>query len=588
MKKICIEDGCLAITLNCREDYTYAKSLWGRHSFQPLTEKPGKNKVGIRLLQWVWENSEAYDLFGYETSNITNKKIVVIDVNVLIKYRDETCDVVDYSLGDWLQGEIEIYYTPELLVELSRNDSVELRDATRKTLESFKKISVNEIKYNEALKHIINKLPTQKSEQDESDRKQLAYACSFGADYFVSFDDELVTTAQRISDEFNILIFKPEEFIVHLDEHLNLDAYNPSNIKNSNIIKTKITYDDVSNLENIFIQKSHSETKAIFTQKFKELIANYHSSSCYLLTFNDEPIAFLGYQAIESKLDVKFFRVLNNKYSTTLIMQLAEDLIKDAISIGVSCIELNDTYANFPKALLEKSGFLYTTDRWVRPIIIGSQTINSFLKSLVTSSLANSYLSEYVRKKISSPHLLEYSLHPFKFTDLDIPVYIVPIYKYWAMQMFDEVLASQDLFGSDPSLAFNVENVYYTASKLNIDYPARILWYVKSDKASPESGHIRATSYLDKVIKAGPKDLYREFKRLGVYKWEDVYKKANYDINNDITALLFSKSELLSKPISFHDIQQVQRNQIQGPVRISNELFMDIYLGRDIISKNTE
>ena len=74
---------------------------------------------------------------------------------------------------------------------------------------------------------------------------------------------------------------------------------------------------------------------------------------------------------------------------------------------------------------------------------------------------------------------LEKGLWPLKIRELNIPTFIVPIRPEWAMHLFDEDIAKQDLFGGEPSLILNAENIYYRASVPKVlTAPGRILWYV--------------------------------------------------------------------------------------------------------------
>jgi hypothetical protein len=95
----------------------------------------------------------------------------------------------------------------------------------------------------------------------------------------------------------------------------------------------------------------------------------------------------------------------------------------------------------------------------------------------------------------------EKNLWPLKMKDLDSPAFIVPIRPEWAMHLFDADIASQDLFGGEPSLILNSENVYYRSSSPKIlSAPGRILWYVSSGSSRYQGSMcIKACSYLDDV-----------------------------------------------------------------------------------------
>lgn len=77
-----------------------------------------------------------------------------------------------------------------------------------------------------------------------------------------------------------------------------------------------------------------------------------------------------------------------------------------------------------------------------------------------------------------------------------------------------------------------------------------------------------------------PKELFRRFKRLGVYEWNDVLGKAG-SIDGELMAFRFDDTELL-KPIKWRDFQPVLKRHavnttLQSPVQIPPELFGELY-----------
>ena len=110
--------------------------------------------------------------------------------------------------------------------------------------------------------------------------------------------------------------------------------------------------------------------------------------------------------------------------------------------------------------------------------------------------------------------------------------------------------------------------------------PGRILWYVsKGDFEGTMS--IRACSRINEVAVDKPKTLFRRFRRLGVYEWNEVFETADRDLNRNIMAIRFDDTELL-KPVPWKTIQDVLRahgkaNNVQSPLRISPAAFNDLY-----------
>jgi hypothetical protein len=94
--------------------------------------------------------------------------------------------------------------------------------------------------------------------------------------------------------------------------------------------------------------------------------------------------------------------------------------------------------------------------------------------------------------------------------------------------------------------------------------------------------HIRACSRLEEVFVDKPKKLFGQFRRLGVYEWRHVYAVAKKDVNEDIMALRFSDTELLTSPIKWEDLQAVLKragcpSQLMSPHRIPNSVFAELY-----------
>jgi hypothetical protein len=179
----------------------------------------------------------------------------------------------------------------------------------------------------------------------------------------------------------------------------------------------------------------------------------------------------------------------------------------------------------------------------------------------------------------------EYKFFPLKFSDLDIPCYIIPIKPYWAGQLFDMNISGNDLFGANPNKLWNIENVYYRHTKPITEIaPARILWYASTDKKTSRNQSIIATSYLDEVMTGKPKLLFQRNKHYGIYEWANIYELCEKDIEKEIRALRFSKTEVFNKPVLLSKINDIlvlnerKKNTFASPVKVDKNIFAQIYL----------
>ena len=174
-------------------------------------------------------------------------------------------------------------------------------------------------------------------------------------------------------------------------------------------------------------------------------------------------------------------------------------------------------------------------------------------------------------------------LRPGKILRCGIPNYIVPIRPNWATDLFDSGLAEDMLWASDSDLAMNTESVYYRSLRPNIfTGVGRILWYVSQHKRISGSKRIRACSRLTEVSVGSAKTTYRRFRRLGVYKWEDVLGTVDGNHDRELMAIRFDDTERFLHPATWADFQRVLahhgvNSNIQSPVAIAEEAFVELY-----------
>jgi hypothetical protein len=244
---------------------------------------------------------------------------------------------------------------------------------------------------------------------------------------------------------------------------------------------------------------------------------------------------------------------------------------------------------------LRDSGFFPVGPAWAKLSLRTAETPDR-MSLAIRSALADAGLAceglsdvadllayESIREDPLAAWEVEHLLWPAKLLNCGIPSYIVPIRPGWASDLFDSGLASGKLWGADAGLALNPESVYYRSVRNGPSRPfGRILWYVSQVKRDPETMRIRACSRLADVVVGPAKDLYREFRRLGVYGWGDVLKTAEGDPEGRIMAMRFDDNELFPRPLKWDDFQGIldrhgKRTNVQSPVEIPEPALVDLY-----------
>jgi predicted nucleic acid-binding protein/ribosomal protein S18 acetylase RimI-like enzyme len=577
------------ICLRCRDDYETANSLWKKYGFVCKRKDRSRSIEENYLNQW-WYDFNSPDLFTslYQISKIN----VLLDANIIFKLRDAHigCHIPDdicSLLIDWLVDEVEFFYAPELFNEILRDKNLDRAEKTRSYLGKYIEAR-SDVK--ERMK-IVNKLKEfiyGENENDVSDRNQLAACIAANISYFITLDKDLLQKRDDIENKFGIQMLTPQEFVLEIDQFINKEAYSPKILDGvvfHNVSKVKKS--ELNNYIDLFLMKSRSEKKAVFKNIVNAEIAK-KDSSLQVIKLENNPLAFYSYNCSKKILAVPFIRLLEKKNNKTLFMQIISRFIVYSIDNNISEIAISEQcFADDYKIILLQLGFENNLNIWIKSIYNIMLDSNEFVVSgnKYLDCVLNTMPKKESYKEFYEPLLfIERKCFPLKFTNLDIPCYIIPIKAYWAGQLFDVNIAQETLFGAIPDKIWNIENVYYRHTKpLTEVAPARILWYISYDKNVFRSKAIVASSYLDEVATGKPKIIFKKYNHYGIYEWRDVFNLCNGNIETNIRALKFSGTEMFKKIISYQEIQKTltrngkPRNTFASPLKINNIIFNQIY-----------
>ncbi len=583
--------GYNGISLSCRKDYTHANSVWKKYGFTCRHTKRSRSIEENYLNIW-WYDFNKPDLFSVVNQSSIKIK-ALLDANIIIKLRDENKELEPSQdpralLADWLDDEVDYYYSPEILNEITRDKDTQRAVKTRAFLSNFVEAKFNVEKCKKIIGELKQYIPGV-TENDQSDRTQLASAIASEASYFITFDLGILERKVEIENDFDIQIFTPQEFVLEIDELLNKEEYYPERLAGV----TFHTIAKVSNSEldiyiDYFLAKSNSEKKTSFQNIVYAETANIQSSKVKVIKAGSHPIAFFGYEYSENILLVSFIRLADTEHKQTLYMQLISDFVNKAIKKGLSQIQIEESFlSENQEQILSRMGFDKSSGVWTKMIfdkMIASSSIAEIDIRFQRHPLIDRLNIVEEKERMQLLVAIERKLFPLKFLDLGIPCYIIPIKPHWAGQLFDPYISGSTLFGADEKRMWNYENVYYRSTRPITEVaPARILWYASTDKKTSRHQAIVASSYLDEVMTGKPKALYQQNKHYGIYEWRHIYDLCDKDIETPIRALRFSGTEVFQKPISLSSIREIfekngrPANTFASPVKVDNNIFNQIY-----------
>ncbi len=597
--------GCDNIIVRCRRDFL-ANSLWPRLGFVSVSEEIGRGNDGQIVTIWRHEINRLPLLAALDRHQ-DDRIQVVIDANVFFDLdedpRSATRDESKSLLAVWLGEFIELCVTDEIYNEIDRNNDSVHRARQRSRVEQFRVLPSDKPREEQVLAVLENRFPSWTTDSGRSDMRQLARTISGGATFFVTRDGLIREQAEELYERFGLVIVSPFELILRFDELRREEEYRPKRFIAIGLQEFKPRgLDELERIADLLHVGQHSsEPRRHTLVRLRDLLACPDQIEFNCITGNDG--ALIAAYAVERRapdvLAVPLFAVADSAIGRTAAQHFAEKLTMLAATEHRTLIMFKDDAGDQRIGdALSDAGFSKDGDSWIKlalPVVSRAIELAVELEHLGKQHPeAKSFAvraATYLRsnEQLSQPSLqdmihVERALWPAKIVDANLPCYIVPIRPCWAAQLFDLDLASQLLFGADPKLAMNSENAYYRAAKPAIlTAPARLLWYVSQNHEYTGTKAVRACSYLDEILVAPPKDAFKRYQRLGVYKWPNVLEVADHDIRKEVMAFRFSRTELLRQPIVWERLQEelkrsgAKNSQFQSVLRITESCFLNLY-----------
>lgn len=587
---------CVGAIARCRRDFP-ADSLWPRLGFLPLRETTGK--AGLPMTEW-WLDYGHPDLVSQVIdAELQSKIVTAIDACVFYSIQDGySVDSVESQalLADWIPDSIALCVTPELRNEINRCQDEHRREQGMQAVRCFTELRASPDALEAAMTSLRGHFPQEMSVSDESDLRELAYSVCGGASAFLTYDPSLLVLDEAVYTEFGMSVQRPASFISRLDELEREHEYQPARFRGSSLEDRRAKGSELDQLAARFQKPSMGERRASLRERLAKLLATPTSTALKVLLSEEKPVLLYSEHTLDTTcLVAEIIRNERSTLSMTLAHLLVSELVRQAITQGVELIRVEDQYVSASlKQALRGFHFQEKGGVWHRAVLQGMQTARSVVELLDSRSEACPPLSEFHGRLIedlercfanedwSSICSLEQAIWPAKVAGTSVSCYIIPIRPLWAAQLFDSRLAGSRLLPADPMLLLRSENVYYTAAPCRfLETPSRILWYVSHDRRFYGSKAIRCASTLQEVAIGPARDIYRQYRRLGVYRWEDVSRTARSD--GTVTALLFGRAEPLAIPIGWEELCSVlsdleeQRKTFRSPTRIRTATYDSLF-----------
>ena len=565
----------------CRTDYVEANRIWPKFHFVCRGERPGRGQGSARLYHWVRQpHGELPLLELMQEASLEGRSKVVLDANVFFDLHSDSprSEESRALLADWLEPDIVLCVTAELLNEISRHGSKEIRARRRSEARQFETLEGSPVAVDAAYNEIDALLPRATKASDASDRRQLAHAAVKRAEFFVTRDTALLDRADVLRAAMSIEVVRPADLLVRVHAEQDPFSYAPARLVGTRI-NHRLVRSEAEMLP--FQQFGRQESKADWLRRCRESLRDPRRYESKVVVPEDaEPRVLYTVDATATDVvRVALLRTLAHPLTATVVRRIAAECLARAADTGRARVEVEEKHDVVVREALTALGF--------------HETKAGYAKVTLANVAAASDVAEIMQQRARehSPPIagathaeLERRLWPLKIRDTESPSYMIPIRPSWAAQLFDAELADQELFGADEGIGLGLENVYYSASPVHIPPGARILWYVSKDKGGARVvREVRACSHSLGTARGPARQVFPRFSRLGVYRWADVLRTAKSDPMGQVTAYRFAFTERLSKPVGWGRLQELleayggKGSPVAGPTPIAADAFAAIY-----------
>jgi predicted nucleic acid-binding protein len=579
------------IMLTCRADYTYASALWEKFGFKARDKKKSRAKTGdYYLIRWLYDFGNP-NLFSGITDE-EGKIKAILDSNIIIPLSENNITKISGIEGltaDWLTEEVEFVCTQEMYNEVNRDEDIQRAEKTRSFLKKLEVVSFKPDKRDLLVEELRKYLPGT-TPNDSSDRRQLAECIASGINYFITLDTEMLNQSDHLYERYGVEVLRPIEFLLLIDENSNSMDYRALRLAGAAYDSSKLNSEDieivVASFCGLVVNEGKQDLRNVIVHCLKDL---KHGHVQIIKNRTGEAIGMYGITFDDVQLVIEVIRIKKGVIAQVLFQQVIRDIIIYSLSLNLNLVVNNElTLSGEEQAILANSGFVENEGRWTKLSLIGIQPFATIMSHSQVKYIINTADADRDKENAEKDLIrvnIERKLWPVKISDLNIPSYIIPIRPFWASQLFDFYLANVSLFGAAETLTWSRENIYYrNVQPVSEKVPGRILWYASSEeKAIGRSKGIVATSYLDEVYIDRAKDIFKRYKRFGVYAWDDIYKLAKKDAENEIKALKFSDTEVFKNIVPLDKVNEIMlknnrpKNSFPSPVEISSAIFNEIY-----------
>lgn len=571
------------ISLWCRKDYE-ANRVWPRLGFAPRGERAGRKLDGSTLVHWVRFASDADHGTLFELLQDDDRLHVAIDNNVLYDLHDLERSTTDSQglLADWIQAELNLCVTPQVLQEIHEDKDPARRERQRVWAQTHTE-RLAEVRLQSEVASQLESVAPSNTTSDRGDVQHVAAAAAAGLQVFITRDENLIRRLRSAALAIaQVDIMTPAEAVGRRLETLVPARYQPTELFGLTYEERRVRVDEVDALTDQFAFSHAGGSRRALRNELRLAMSQPDDWTTGVVRRDGVAIALVVRRAEGTREVVRILRVLAEP-AHTLARQLLARLKLLAAGDGRRLIAVQDpTAAQLLADAMMWEQYWPTDGQWVSVCDRQAARGRELCARLLESPDLARHQSESARLLALGPDLhplqhaqLEELFWPSKCVDGPMPTFLIPIKPQFVDHLLGVTTERLPLFSRPEGLGLSREHVYYKSPRGPVPtVPARLLWYRSGEHAA-----LIACSRLTEMVVAPVQELHHRFSHLGVLELEDIHRVAHQE---SALALRFQDTELFDRPVGLKALRAIagalgHTLVLQSPSRVPEQMFESVY-----------
>ncbi|MDJ0731750.1 MAG: GNAT family N-acetyltransferase, partial [Crocosphaera sp.] len=456
------------IELRCRRDYGI-DNMWSKLGFCAVYDKEAKTEG--KLLTYWWLDYGHPNLLSLINDQKSESKLsIIIDYfifqeiylhNHSSKPQEEKSKDSQGLLADWLEPNIEMWVTNEILNKINQINDYQKRKYIRDIFLGLSRINYTDKQYQKFLKSIESFIQLNKISIDQSYIRHIAQSLASGINIILTKNIDIIQLSDQFYEAFKVIIISPNDFIKRFDDIEQQINYQSRLFAGIHALKQlPINLEEVNKLKNDVVNNRSEDEKQYFLENLRHFLFKKDTHECLIIKDEDnESIALIVYnRSKKDQLEIPLIRISQHYLAETVARHLLFTSISLSAQEGRQLTKITDQYLQEKIInMIKEYYFIKTKNELLKlnlSLVDTKKNISNKLTHLqsILPELSHSCkkFSETLRtNKLNKENILliERYLFPLKIIDHDIHNFIIPIQPIWAANLFDKELAEQTLWG---------------------------------------------------------------------------------------------------------------------------------------------